>query len=130
MRTPLRLLAFGALLASAGLALAQSSKPTISVPDDRITGRAVTAPALTNAPALATTNYTDGTSRAWLLIQNTNTTGSVIVYAGTTNTAPQATLAPGQSWSLNYPTIHSGPYSVGSADNTPRAVLCAEGWGR
>lgn len=130
MRNHKTFLVLGSLLAAATLALAQSSKPTVAVADDHITGRVVTAAALTNNPTLATTNYTDGTFRAWLVVQNTNATGSVTIYQGTNAAAPQATLAPGQSWSLNYPTINSGDYSVRSTDNTPRDVLAAEGWGR
>ena len=92
-------------------------------------GGSQTAGNSTNAlPSQITTNF-PGMDRGWLVIQNTNTVGTVIVYAGTSNNAPQAILGPGGMYSFSWPTIDDGAYSVQST-GAALPVFVSEGWGQ
>ena len=116
-----------AVLALAAVAVAQNL-PAIRV--SQRFGSGVTAGASTNAaPTLCTTNL-PGFTRAWLLIQNTNAVGTVMVYAGTTTNAPLAEIpAAGGTWVVEWPVVDNGSYSIRST-GAARTVLVSEGWGQ
>jgi len=117
-----------AVVALAGAVVMAQNLPAIRV--SVRTGGPVTAGASTNAaPTLCTTNIA-GFTRAWLLIQNTNTAGTVMVYAGTNTAAPLAEIpAAGGTWVTEYPVVDNGQYSVRST-GAAKAVLVSEGWGQ
>jgi hypothetical protein len=121
---------FWAVLAAGAVAAVAVAQNLPAIRVSVRTGGAVTAGASTNAaPTLCTTNV-PGFTRAWLLIQNTNATGTVMVYAGTNTAAPLAEIpAAGGTWVTEYPVVDNGQYSVRST-GAARAVLVSEGWGQ
>jgi hypothetical protein len=114
-------------VAASGLARAQS-RPSATV--TRSTGTNIVVAVSTNAITLVSTNFSDGTFRLKVLVQNTNTAGSVAIYKGTNATAAiEAVLAPGQAWISQWPVIYNG---VVGARSTGAAlpVIVSEDWGQ
>ena len=120
---------FWAVLAAGAVAAVAVAQNLPAIRVSVRTGGAVTAGASSGVPTLCTTNI-PGFTRAWLLIQNTNATGTVMVYAGTNTAAPLAEIpAAGGTWVTEYPVVDNGQYSVRST-GAARAVLVSEGWGQ